>query len=291
MSRSNSIYTEDIEMYPTYNEQHPTREYTIPNGGTKSEKLNLEGGYVNSHGTLSKATTREIEGDLESETSSHSGDDKIDPQQQITAETGAPYTLLSYGQKWGMVAILTMCGFWSSLGSPIYYPALRQLEKQFNVDENMVNITVVVYLLFQGVSPTISGGLADCFGRRPIILAGMLIYVVASIGLACAPSYGVIIFLRCIQSIGISPTIAISSGVVGDFTLKHERGTFVGATSGFVLLGQCFGSLIGAVLTARWGWRSIFWFLTIGCGSCFFYCFPCLTGNKENHCRQPFHQA
>ncbi|GAA26031.1 K7_Aqr1ap, partial [Saccharomyces cerevisiae Kyokai no. 7] len=160
MSRSNSIYTEDIEMYPTHNEQHLTREYTKPDGQTKSEKLNFEGAYINSHGTLSKTTTREIEGDLDSETSSHSSDDKVDPTQQITAETKAPYTLLSYGQKWGMVAILTMCGFWSSLGSPIYYPALRQLEKQFNVDENMVNVTVVVYLLFQGISPTVSGGLA-----------------------------------------------------------------------------------------------------------------------------------
>ncbi|CAD6641307.1 XXYS1_4_G0014060.mRNA.1.CDS.1 [Saccharomyces cerevisiae] len=281
MSRSNSIYTEDIEMYPTHNEKHLTREYTKPDGQTKSEKLNFEGAYINSHGTLSKTTTREIEGDLDSETSSHSSDDKVDTNQQITAETKAPYTLLSYGQKWGMVAILTMCGFWSSLGSPIYYPALRQLEKQFNVDENMVNVTVVVYLLFQGVSPTVSGGLADCFGRRPIILAGMLIYVIASIGLACAPSYGVIIFLRCIQSIGISPTIAISSGVVGDFTLKHERGTFVGATSGFVLLGQCFGSLIGAVLTARWDWRAIFWFLTIGCGSCFLIAFLILPETKR----------
>lgn len=128
MSRSNSIYTEDIEMYPTHNEQHLTREYTKPDGQTKSEKLNFEGAYINSHGTLSKTTTREIEGDLDSETSSHSSDDKVDPTQQITAETKAPYTLLSYGQKWGMVAILTMCGFWSSLGSPIYYPALRQLE-------------------------------------------------------------------------------------------------------------------------------------------------------------------
>ena len=148
MSRSNSIYTEDIEMYPTHNEQHLTREYTKPDGQTKS-------------------------------------DDKVDPTQQITAETKAPYTLLSYGQKWGMVAILNECaGFWSSLGSPIYYPALRQLEKQFNVDENMLTL-LWLCLLFQGISPTVSGGLADCFGRRPIILAGMLIYVIASIGLAC----------------------------------------------------------------------------------------------------------
>lgn len=178
------------------------------------------------------------------------------------------YTLLTYGQKWIMVGLLTSAGFWSSLGSPIYYPALKQLEKDFDVSEEMINITVVVYLLFQGIAPTISGGLADVYGRRPIILCGMLVYVVASIGLACAHSYGVIVFLRCLQSAGISPIIAINSGVAGDFTVKAERGTFVGAVSGFTLMGQAFGSLIGAALTAKYNWRSIFWFLAIGCGSC-----------------------
>ena len=124
------------------------------------------------------------------------------------------------------------------------------------------------------------------------------IYVVASIGLACAPSYGVIVFLRIIQSIGISPTIAISSGVVGDFTLKHERGTFVGATSGLVLLGQCFGSLIGAVLAAAWNWRAIFWFLTIGCGTSFIIAFlllpetkRTLVGNLSIRPKNPFNFA
>lgn len=207
--------------------------------------------------SVSRTTTREVD----NHSSSSASDDEA-----VEVST-APYTLLSYPMKWGMVAVLTMCGFWSSLGSPIYYPALRQLEKQFHLNENQVNVTVVVYLLFQGIAPTFSGGLADVYGRRPVILLGMLVYVVASIGLANAPSYGVIVFLRCVQSIGISPTIAISSGVVGDYTLKHERGTFVGATSGFVLIGQGIGPLIGAVIAARWDWRAIFWFLTIGCGT------------------------
>ncbi|SCU86375.1 LAME_0D05864g1_1 [Lachancea meyersii CBS 8951] len=193
----------------------------------------------------------------------------------------APYTLLTNAQKWWMVALLTAAGFWSSLGSPIYYPALKQLEKQFNVDEEMVNITVVVYLIFQGVAPAISGSLADVYGRRPVILFGMLVYVCASIGLACSQSYGVIVFLRCLQSAGISPIIAINSGVAGDFTLKHERGTFVGAVSGFTLMGQAFGSLIGAALTAAYDWRAIFWFLTIGCGTCMIINFILLPETKR----------
>lgn len=223
------------------------------------------------NGTLSRATTREIREHDNSEVSS------IEKQESDEA----PYTLLNYRQKWGMVGLLTMCTFWSSLGSPIYYPALKQLEAQFHIDEDMVNVTVVVYLLFQGIAPTVSGGLADIYGRRPVILIGMIIYVVASIGLACCNSYGVVVFLRCVQSAGISPTIAISSGVVGDFTLKMERGTFVGAASGFALLGQAFGSLIGAALAAAWNWRAIFWFLVIGCGACLLIVYVCLPETKR----------
>ena len=159
-----------------------TREYTGDNKPKELiEAVASKDGLYHLNGTLSRATTREIDGD-----SLQSSDEEKNEQ---ASESTSPYTLLTYKQKWGMVALLTMCGFWSSLGSPIYYPALRQLEKQFGLDENKVNVTVVVYLLFQGIAPTISGGLADVFGRRPVILIGMLIYVVASIGLACAPSY------------------------------------------------------------------------------------------------------
>lgn len=227
---------------------------------------------IENNGTISRTTTREIRG---------SQDDSDAYSIEKAQSDEVPYTLLSYGQKWGMVALLTMCTFWSSLGSPIYYPALRQLEKEFNIDEDKVNVTVVVYLLFQGIAPTFSGGLADIYGRRPVIVIGMIIYVAVSVGLACCNSYGVLVFLRILQSACISPTIAISSGVVGDFTLKFERGTFVGATSGFALLGQAFGSLIGAALAAASDWRAIFWFLVIGCGVCMLIIFTLLPETKR----------
>ncbi|SCU88410.1 LADA_0E09978g1_1 [Lachancea dasiensis] len=220
--------------------------------------------------TASRTTTREL-----GSTTPDSASLASSPHQNLhegawekSHESTAPHTLLNNSQKWFMVALLTSAGFWSSLGSPIYYPALKQLEKQFDVDEELVNITVVVYLIFQGVAPTVCGSLADVYGRRPVILLGMLVYVCASIGLACSQSYGAIVVLRCLQSAGISPIIAINSGVVGDFTVKRERGTFVGAVSGFTLMGQAFGSLIGAALTAAYDWRAIFWFLAIGSGTC-----------------------
>lgn len=260
---------EDGNNFPGLDEvSSPTHQDSL----SRDHESGLFDKGVKIHGTISKTTTREVRGSQEE--FERNSIEKEEPEE-------APYTLLSYGQKWGMVALMTMCTFWSSLGSPIYYPALRELESEFQIDENMVNVTVVVYLLFQGIAPTFSGGLADIYGRRPIIVIGMLIYVVVSIGLACCHSYGVLVFLRCVQSACISPTVAISSGVVGDFTLRMERGTFVGATAGFALLGQAFGSLIGAALAAAWGWRSIFWFLVIGCGASVAIVFTLLPETKR----------
>ncbi|SCW02002.1 LAFE_0E11980g1_1 [Lachancea fermentati] len=251
----------------------------LERAGEESDALKKHKTLEDGQSTISHVATHEIRCSTpDIDDSNYSGSEVCDCDKE-SHET--PYTMLNDTQKWIMVALLTSAGFWSSLGSPIYYPALKQLEKVFTIDEEMVNITVVVYLIFQGVAPTISGGLADVYGRRPVILMGMLIYVVASIGLACSHSYGVIVFLRCLQSAGISPIIAINSGVVGDFTIKAERGTYVGAVSGFTLMGQAFGSLIGAALTAAYDWRAIFWFLTIGCGVCMLINFLVLPETKR----------
>lgn len=257
-----SLHTDD-DIASSFDELDTKQHLKHENNVKTLESKGLQKSYSKLHGTISRTTTRELQhNDISDEEDSQ-------PLHDEYKKNEAPYTLFNYSNKWFMVAILTMCGFWSSLGSPIYYPALKQLEKEFSLDEDQVNVTVVVYLLFQGIAPAFSGGLADVYGRRPIILVGMLVYVVASIGLANAPSYGVICFLRIIQSIGISPIIAISSGVVGDYSVKSERGTFVGATSGLVLIGQGIGPLLGAVIAARWDWRAIFWFLSIGCGVSF----------------------
>ena len=179
-----------------------------------------------------------------------------------------PYSRFDQSEKTALVIQCAFTGFFSSIAGAIYYPVLTVIEEQFDIDEELVNITVVVYFVFQGLSPTIMGGLADSLGRRPIILLAVLIYFGSCIGLACSQTYAQIIILRCLQAAGISPVIAINSGICGDITTRAERGSYVGYISGFVVIGSAFGALIGAGLSSTWGWRSIFWFLAIGSGIC-----------------------
>ncbi|KAH3901309.1 related to Quinidine resistance protein 2 [Saccharomycodes ludwigii] len=186
--------------------------------------------------------------------------------QDITKTATSEYSAFSKNEKYVFVFLCASTAVFSTIAAPIYYPALRIIEQDFHIDEELVNVSVVVYFIFQGLSPTLVGAVADTYGRRPVVLTSLTIYFCACIGLARAKTYAQILVLRCLQSAGISPVIAVNNSIMGDIATSAERGGYVGLTSGFQVIGTAFGSLIGAGLTATWGWRSIFWFLTIGSG-------------------------
>lgn len=212
-------------------------------------------------------------------------------EETIPARTGSgkqehhitPLRFSRFGPK-SKVALVVQCaftGFFSSIAAAIYYPVLTVIEQKFNVSEELANVTVVVYFIFQGISPIIMGGFADSLGKRPVILFSVGVYFAACVGLACSKTYGQILGLRYLQAAGIAPVVAVNSGIMGDVTTRAERGGYVGYVSGFQILGSAFGAFIGAGLSSRWGWRAIFWFLAIGSGTCLVISFILLPETKR----------
>ncbi|CCC69350.1 hypothetical protein NCAS_0C03600 [Naumovozyma castellii] len=196
-------------------------------------------------------------------------------------DNAVPYSRFGSSEKTILVLQCAFTGFFSTIAGAIYYPVLSEIEEIFHISEESVNITVVVYFIFQGISPSIMGGLADTMGRRPIVLCSIAVYFCACIGLACCQTYPQIVVLRCLQAAGISPVIAINSGIMGDITTRAERGGFVGYVSGFQVMGSAFGALIGAGISSTWSWRAIFWFLAIGSGICLIISFIILPETKR----------
>lgn len=201
---------------------------------------------------------------------------------RLVSGEAAPYSRFKRREKYGLVFQCAATGFFSTVASSIYYPVLTVIENDFHITGEKVNLTVVAYFIFQGIAPTLMGNLADCVGRRPVILASIAVYCAACVGLACCNDYGQLFGLRCLQAAGISPVIAINSGLMGDITTKGERGGYVGYVSGFQIIGSAFGALIGAGLSSRWGWRSVFWFLVIGSGACVVVSFVFLPETKRS---------
>ena len=191
-------------------------------------------------------------------------------QTESQHEAPPPYSIFDSKDRLILILILSSVGFWSTISSPIYFPALPTLTEYFHTTSSVMNISVVAYLVFQGIAPTVSSNLADTFGRRPVILASLIIFCASCIALSQTNVYWLLALLRCIQAALIAPVISISSGVAGDVCTRATRGGMVGAVSGLQLVGNGIGGLVGAALITGFNtWRSIFIFLTIGGGVTF----------------------
>lgn len=110
------------------------------------------------------------------------------------------------------------------------------------------------------------GDFADRTGRRPAYIICFVIYIASNIGLALQDSYAALIVLRCLQSSGISSSVALSAATVADVSTKQERGSMMGFVMAGNFMGPAIGPIIGGLLAQYLGWRSIFWFLTIASG-------------------------
>ncbi|KAH9890745.1 major facilitator superfamily domain-containing protein [Xylariomycetidae sp. FL2044] len=181
-----------------------------------------------------------------------------------------PYSIYSKNEKWLIVGIVAVAGFYSPLPATIYFPAIPMMSKEFKVSIEAFNQTVTAYLVMQGASPMLWGPLSDRYGRRPVFLSCLTILVGSCIGLALCPvdKFWLLIVLRLLQSGGCASTIALGAGVTGDIAEPSERGGFFGLFNLGPMLAPSIGPAIAGALADNLGWRSIFWALVLMAATC-----------------------
>ncbi|KIY45796.1 MFS general substrate transporter [Fistulina hepatica ATCC 64428] len=141
----------------------------------------------------------------------------------------------------------------SPMTANIYLPALPTLVDEFHTTTEVINLTVTIYLVFQGASPLFWGPLSDNYGRRLMFTACLALLAVSCVGLALIPTSH------------YWPLFLLPFGVLLDVAAPHERGMFFGVGNVAPMLGPMIGPIIGGGLTDSLGWRpvSLFWFLCI----------------------------
>ena len=93
------------------------------------------------------------------------------------APSGPAYSVFSDRQRKSIVFMVACAGFFSPLSANIYFPALNALSRDLKVSNELINLTLTSYMIFQGLAPTIFGDLADMAGRRPAYVLGFIIYI------------------------------------------------------------------------------------------------------------------
>ncbi len=115
------------------------------------------------------------------------------------------------------------------------------------------------FLLTQTATTVIFGKLADVYGRRPILLAGLAVFTVGSLLCGTAHSMAALIVWRLVQGVGAGAIQPVAMTVVGDLYPAEERGRVQGWLASIWGISSVLGPLAGALIVSRLSWAWIFW--------------------------------
>ena len=161
----------------------------------------------------------------------------------------------------GYVALLVALGSFGPLTMSIYTPVMPSVGMDLGAGADSVKLTLTTYMLGFAVGQLFYGPLSDRYGRRPVLLGGLIFFTAATFGCSFAPSIGGLIALRILQGLG-----AASGSVIGR-ALTRDAYTFqeMPLVMSWISLGQniapSLAPTLGGFLGEWAGWRATFWFV------------------------------
>jgi len=143
----------------------------------------------------------------------------------------------------------------------MYLPAFPALAQDLMTDSGQVQLTLSAFLLGFAFAPIVWGPLSDRFGRKPILYAGLAIFVVASIGGALSASIDILIAFRFLQAVGGSAAASLARAIVRDRYDREEAARTLSLLFVVMAIAPMAAPILGGQVLVFFGWRAIFWAL------------------------------
>ena len=141
-------------------------------------------------------------------------------------------------------------------------PALPVLAKNFQSDVSIAQMTVSLYMVGIACSQILMGPLSDRFGRRPVLLAGLGLMVVASVACIFAESLPQLIVARFFQALGGASGMVVSRAIIRDLYRRERISSMISLVIAVMMIAQMLSPLTGGLIETSFGWRAIFYVIT-----------------------------
>ncbi|MBL8362390.1 MAG: Bcr/CflA family efflux MFS transporter [Rubrivivax sp.] len=136
-------------------------------------------------------------------------------------------------------------------------PSLPSMARDLGARESAVALAISGYMLASAVFQLSMGPLSDRYGRRPVMLAALATYAVASAGCLLASDVGTLLAWRLVQAVVVAGTV-VTSAAIRDQYGAADAASRLGAISTSMAVAPMLGPMLGGVLDAAFGWRSVF---------------------------------
>ena len=167
--------------------------------------------------------------------------------------------------RWALAVLLAVLGMLGPFSIDTYIPAFSAIAQSLNATPVQMQQTLSAYLFGFAFMNLFHGALSDSFGRRPVILSGLAMFTVASLGCALAQNVGQLIFFRALQGLSTGAGIVVSRAVIRDMFPPSEAQRVMSQVTIYFGVAPAVAPIIGGVIAEYLDWHSIFWFL-VGVG-------------------------
>ncbi len=161
------------------------------------------------------------------------------------------------------VWLLVMCVALGPFTMTIVLPANTQIMRDFATEYGVAQLVLTAYLASMAVSQLFMGFLSDRFGRRPVMLIGLVVYTLGCLVALLAPTLETLLFCRMIQGFGTATALSLSRATVRDVFPREKSASVLAYISMAMVVVPMVGPMIGGLLTEHASWRVIFALLAL----------------------------
>ena len=150
----------------------------------------------------------------------------------------------------------------SALCMNIFLPSLPAMTEWFNTDYQIMQLSVAVYLAVNAFLQILVGPISDKAGRRPVVLWGLFLFLMATLGCIYAPTVEVFLAFRMAQAVVVAAMV-LGRAIVRDIYPPDEAAGMIGYVTMGMAVVPMFGPMIGGILEGLFDWRANFWLLLV----------------------------
>lgn len=162
-----------------------------------------------------------------------------------------------------IILLVAFAAFLGPLTQNIYVPLLPDLQQEFHTSTLWINATLSIYTLMMAIMQMVYGPIVDMKGRKKILIVGLIIYIMATIGCILSDSITMFLLFRGMQAVGIAAGTIVGITVIGDLFEGPARGKAMSIFQMLVSLGPAVGPIIGGWIGQRYGHSVVFLVLAI----------------------------
>ena len=189
---------------------------------------------------------------------------------------------------WAFAVLLACLASIGPFSIDTYLPAFSGIAAALHATPLQMQQTLSAYLFGFAVMNLFHGALSDSLGRRPVVLVGLAVFTLASVGCALSTSIASLVVFRALQGMSAGAGIVVSRAIIRDMYAPADAQRVMSQVTIFFGVAPAVAPMVGGFLFVHANWHSIFWFLSLVGSLLWFFNWRLLPETLDGAQRQPF---